>query len=686
MDDNGKTQVNLLDIDGSLSTTTACAKAIEFSMEKIAVNGEALVLNGQTTDSGGGGVLDKLAEELSKLNLCVENDYFVAACAIHCFQLQLSRPVKELIGEGAIGARNAMQLVATINVLQGYLSWPVVKATMTMAQEFHDEWYDKDYEPDPTNKGDVEFAVKWNKVRLFRDFDPIGDETKWSKCPACILTRWQYVGAANKYAFDYYLLLVKWCQILINSYTANNQVNKAASDLQSLLLEGRLYNDICLVKCFHDSYFQAHLNWLMQSNDLTKVCGFQAHQMAVRYYLMESTLEEMSAQVNDVHSFFDHFILSLQHCGEHYDAQKGKAAKFVDIALESLHKHFSRWVQPQLLPAALLAEKPLALVAARAITGTPAPPPVLNDSNREIMFLSPAHCMNIKPSTFDFWFRSKMELYASEELMSAWTPHVKSAATLLLSDGVDLRSVDSFKAHDAVKELWRTYLALASHTQFVERGVKEAKLVASTNREEQQRSAYAIIRSCNVHCEEITDNTSAPDRVKYLIANVESAVARKDALIDQVNGIGEELYNAAFELAKEKLTLGHFKEERIGGVIDGITATAEQNKASNVRQKTSGVQLTLESMGLIAYSKVRKGPHLDALKAELTHRQFDGWLHSEEHETKPNQPLTFTELKNALKAMELKRIELEFPKDELAKQMAEKGFLQLSEVVFDGLS
>ena len=69
VDDNGKTQVNLLDIDGSLSTTTACAKAIEFSMEKIAVNGEALVLNGQTTDSGGGGVLDKLAEELSKLKL-----------------------------------------------------------------------------------------------------------------------------------------------------------------------------------------------------------------------------------------------------------------------------------------------------------------------------------------------------------------------------------------------------------------------------------------------------------------------------------------------------------------------------------------------------------------------------------------------------------------------------------------
>ena len=86
----------------------------------------------------------------------------VAACAIHCFQLQLSRPVKELIGEGAIGARNAMQLVATINVLQGYLSWPVVKATMTMAQAFHDEWYDKDYQADPTAKGDVEFAVKWN--------------------------------------------------------------------------------------------------------------------------------------------------------------------------------------------------------------------------------------------------------------------------------------------------------------------------------------------------------------------------------------------------------------------------------------------------------------------------------------------------------------------------------------------
>ena len=79
MDDNGKLQVQLLDLDGSLSNTAACAKAIEASLKRLGIFGKPVVLQGQTTDSGGGGALDGLARELNDLGLTVALDeYFVA--------------------------------------------------------------------------------------------------------------------------------------------------------------------------------------------------------------------------------------------------------------------------------------------------------------------------------------------------------------------------------------------------------------------------------------------------------------------------------------------------------------------------------------------------------------------------------------------------------------------------------
>ena len=78
-------------------------------------------------------------------------------------------------------------------------------------------------------------------------------------------------------------------------------------------------------------------------------------------------------------------------------------------------------------------------------------------------------------------------------------------------------------------------MPLASQTQFVERGVKEAKIVAATGGGEAQCSCYAIIRSFNVHCTEIEAATSVPERIKFLIANGEAAVARKQELIQKIS-------------------------------------------------------------------------------------------------------------------------------------------------------
>jgi hypothetical protein len=46
----------------------------------------ALLLTGQTTDSGGGGVLELLMEELKGRNLC-NPTHLAASCALHAVQM-----------------------------------------------------------------------------------------------------------------------------------------------------------------------------------------------------------------------------------------------------------------------------------------------------------------------------------------------------------------------------------------------------------------------------------------------------------------------------------------------------------------------------------------------------------------------------------------------------------------------
>ena len=79
-----------LDMDASEGTTEACACAVEYSLRKVG----GIKLQGTTTDSGGGGVLDSLADALKEKGICNDN-YKVAGCSIHTFQLTLKNPTEK---------------------------------------------------------------------------------------------------------------------------------------------------------------------------------------------------------------------------------------------------------------------------------------------------------------------------------------------------------------------------------------------------------------------------------------------------------------------------------------------------------------------------------------------------------------------------------------------------------------
>jgi len=115
---SGKVGVGFLDIDGSGGTSSDCADAIRVSMNKLKANDNDAthLLSGQCTDSGGGGVLDSLADELRLLNNVIHDgsQYLIANCCIHSLQNQLSNGVKEALGDGGLGNINAMQLIHTV--------------------------------------------------------------------------------------------------------------------------------------------------------------------------------------------------------------------------------------------------------------------------------------------------------------------------------------------------------------------------------------------------------------------------------------------------------------------------------------------------------------------------------------------------------------------------------------------
>jgi hypothetical protein len=84
-------QTFVLDVDASKRTLEGCAEATaQHSMKKLSNAIAPLKLTGQTMDSGGGGVLGSLMEELKKTNLCTPTHpqwrlVRCSACCSSCF-------------------------------------------------------------------------------------------------------------------------------------------------------------------------------------------------------------------------------------------------------------------------------------------------------------------------------------------------------------------------------------------------------------------------------------------------------------------------------------------------------------------------------------------------------------------------------------------------------------------------
>ena len=109
----------MLRIDAADGKSIDAAQAIDKSTEKIDLPHKKIKYSGGSTDSGGGGVLNSLKDELEKLDR-INNplDFKVAPCSIHGTQLILGNGIRHSMGEGGLEKRTCLQLLHTAYNLQ----------------------------------------------------------------------------------------------------------------------------------------------------------------------------------------------------------------------------------------------------------------------------------------------------------------------------------------------------------------------------------------------------------------------------------------------------------------------------------------------------------------------------------------------------------------------------------------
>ena len=128
-----------IDIDGAGSSSKEAADAINNSIEKVRPVFDSIKFFGQTTDSGGGGVLESLHRFLAALGLCTSKwayeYYAVAGCGLHGLQLGFANGMKAAFGEGGLRIRTLLQLLHSCYDLQKHMPGAECKLLWTLITE-----------------------------------------------------------------------------------------------------------------------------------------------------------------------------------------------------------------------------------------------------------------------------------------------------------------------------------------------------------------------------------------------------------------------------------------------------------------------------------------------------------------------------------------------------------------------
>jgi len=201
-----------------------------------------------------------------------------------------------------------------------------------------------------------------------------------------------------------------------------------------------------------------------------------------------------------------------------------------------------------------------------------------------------------------------------------YTPEALDATQIVAND-IDLRSFDYNDANNG--EIWwnmhSTYLPLASQTQHVERGAKEAKHVSATDRSEEHRTCMAIIRSHTPLGRFKLDNDTSYNSTKIQTLIESSKTRSSQHNLWQLNQEDREC-NARHNQIRHSLAKGHFKIDRVEAKRSVVDDIGSNYKKPNVAQQIKPQTKTYQVTGLVPCGKLVQARNMDDLRIELLHR------------------------------------------------------------------
>ena len=584
---SGRVRKALLDIDASGGSSAACAEAVDHSLIKIdpPPPGERRKLNGQCTDAGGGGTGASMKSELTKKSRTSPENYLTATCSLHALNLCMSNPISKLFGEGGLEKRNALQLIHSAYNLQ------IGGGGGMEHQEFEAIYTDL-------------FHEKFEGIT----------------CP--IMTRWYTVGLGARRVIEEWDRLKIIAKKIRQGYSAESAPNKCASALTSMLAEPALKAHCAFIMGYHEAWWNRQFLWLQSKDEQTRTPGFRSQHMAVRFFVMFRSIENLSVNFQTDNAFeayraAKNLVVNVKEI-EHLNKIE---RDFFKIAKNSLVKHFKQWLNQELLPCAIATSEPeLSTAFAEYFSAA--------ENISSVTFFSRVHGVEIcTTDLIEF-----VKIYSTFSVNTQFAQSSLSNHTEAVNEIANGKNLYEKRCSPAMKKLRTfvlyTFLPFPVHTQFVESGVKESALVSQTGREEQARTNIAIIRSRTV--EDFLEK--ARKKVKHKVqGNEDKKILPKGWKRNReiITGAKAQHYKVKKIIAQgEKLNVGAFsnsnqeqyKKVRISQTVNKVvnSQTRQDNQAESMR----GVTITPYGMGLVRYTWVKK-TDIALLRTELTLRSVN---------------------------------------------------------------
>ena len=643
-----KVKTAFLDIDKTGGTSAECARAIQFSTERLSI--ENFQYAGATTDSGGGGVGASLREELNVLQLIDALYYLTNFCGMHIVQLTFCTPCLKVLGMNGLNSRSALQAVFQLYYIQNETE--TIKYSKILAYICKEKGL--------TLKG-MEDDVK--------NADYI--------MPSPVLTRWWTVGQAVRYILQNIEIFKEVPKYFIYGSTST-KISAAASDLFSLLKEKGIIADMKLINNFCVHYLHPAFQWFQGGDEeLGGTPGFKCRHVFAQYFHLHSILKSWRhdgwKSESNMKSYKDYVEREGVEEAEGVDGkestdwlieegglenveerdfnrtlQEEKSNQFFRLAQESLEKHFGRYGN-DLVVYALFGEMQTAKIVARHLIGIL---PLLEESDAK-KFMSSAQSHK-KGSQVEINLESFAEFVAARvdnddvimKNMHLQRLNEKFDAIRKIANGLDVWN-DETKSGDELREFYKThYAALATTTHFVEAGVKAAKDADNKSRTETRMSHYGI--ACNAKLE-INENTKASmikaksekeEGKKQQYKDEDHLQARgKSKTIEAIKYVKklhrtieekkkEPYYDQIYDQIQSKITTTEsgFDLKRADENFQAFLETTQKRKEKGVRltkaQRRAGYDVTPLLRGVVGFTDLRT-IHLSLVKGELEARKID---------------------------------------------------------------